>query len=158
MRKWGVCSVRQPAEGSSWGWALVASASTASNAAHSAAGVVRAGSPAARARVPACRSQPPAATDDSTLDAMRTGAQASIGPFDAPICRIDWQTVTLAPCGAFPAVTASAYCGRGNDVGASFCMDCGKPLGTAMAVKATATVGATPAVPLGGGGLGGGGA
>jgi pSer/pThr/pTyr-binding forkhead associated (FHA) protein len=40
-------------------------------------------------------------------------------------------------------VTACAYCGRGNDAGAKFCMGCGKPLGNAAAVTATATLGAT---------------
>ena len=35
-------------------------------------------------------------------------------------------------------MTACAYCGRDNDAGAQFCMDCGKPLGTPSAVKTAA--------------------
>jgi pSer/pThr/pTyr-binding forkhead associated (FHA) protein len=35
-------------------------------------------------------------------------------------------------------VTACPYCGRGNDVGAQFCIDCGKPMGKATGLKATA--------------------
>src|SRR6266853_1011744 len=132
MRKWGVWSVRQPAEGSTWAWAPVARTSIA-----------------ARAGVPARRSRPRAAADDGTLDAMRTGAQASIGPFDPPTCPVDWQTVTLAPCGATPAVTVCAYCGRGNDAGAQFCMGCGKPLSKSRAVRATAVVGPTRALEVG---------
>ena len=53
-------------------------------------------------------------------------------------------------------MTACAYCGRGNDAGAKFCMDCGKPLGKATAVTATATVGATRAVEDGDGAPAGG--
>src|SRR2546430_10328607 len=56
-------------------------------------------------------------------------AQGSIGPFSPSICRIDWQTITSAPSGALPPVTACPYCGRANDPGAQFCMDCGKPMG-----------------------------
>jgi pSer/pThr/pTyr-binding forkhead associated (FHA) protein/predicted amidophosphoribosyltransferase len=33
-------------------------------------------------------------------------------------------------------VTACAYCGRANDAGAQFCMDCGKPLAQASSVRA----------------------
>jgi len=40
-----------------------------------------------------------------------------------------------------------AYCGRDNDAGAQFCMDCGKPVGKASGVKAVAAV-ATPAAPV----------
>ncbi|MBI1966620.1 MAG: FHA domain-containing protein [Gemmatimonadetes bacterium] len=39
-------------------------------------------------------------------------------------------------------MSACAYCGRDNDPGAQFCMDCGKPLGKAAAMKAAAA--ATP--------------
>jgi pSer/pThr/pTyr-binding forkhead associated (FHA) protein len=35
-------------------------------------------------------------------------------------------------------VTACAYCGRANDAGAQFCMDCGKPLGSASGVRTAA--------------------
>ena len=42
-------------------------------------------------------------------------------------------------------MTVCTYCGRGNDAGARFCMDCGKPLGSAVAVKIAATTGAAPA-------------
>jgi pSer/pThr/pTyr-binding forkhead associated (FHA) protein len=35
-------------------------------------------------------------------------------------------------------VTACAYCGRDNEPGAQFCMDCGKPIGKAAALKAAA--------------------
>ncbi len=41
-------------------------------------------------------------------------------------------------------MTACAYCGRENDAGAQFCMDCGKPMGKATGVK-TAAAGAPPA-------------
>src|SRR5205814_7472499 len=68
---------------------------------------------------------------------------ASIDPFDASICPIDWAGCAFAPCGALPPVTVCAYCGRENDAGAQFCMDCGKPMGKAPGVKATA-VGAVP--------------
>ena len=40
-----------------------------------------------------------------------------------------------------------AYCGRDNDVGARFCMDCGKPVVRSGGVKAVAAV-ATPAAPV----------
>jgi len=40
-----------------------------------------------------------------------------------------------------------AYCGRNNDAGAQFCMDCGNPVGKASGVKAVAAV-ATPAAPV----------
>src|SRR5213083_2134196 len=73
----------------------------------------------------------------------RTGAQASIDPFDASICPIDWAGRAFALCGAVPLVTVCAYCGRENDAGAQFCMDCGKPMGKASGVKAAA-VGAVP--------------
>jgi len=35
-------------------------------------------------------------------------------------------------------VTACAYCGRGNEAGAQFCIDCGKPLGNSTGSKAAA--------------------
>ena len=128
MRKWGVCRVRQPADGSTWAWALVASASIASTPERRAAGAVRARSLA------------------FTLDAMRTGAQASTGPFDPPICPIDWQTVTLAPCGASPAVTVSAYCGRGNDAGAKRLTDEPVTLAARRAASLDAAVRSCPAL------------
>src|SRR6266511_3981850 len=84
----------------------------------------------------------PAATLTSSTPTDRTGAQASIDPFDSSICRIDWQTVTCALCGAPPPVTACAYCGRDNDPGAQFCMDCGKPM---RGGKSTGLKAATPA-------------
>jgi len=40
-------------------------------------------------------------------------------------------------------VTVCAYCGRENDAGAQFCMDCGKPMSKPPGVKASA-VGAVP--------------
>jgi len=41
-------------------------------------------------------------------------------------------------------VTVCAYCGRENDAGAQFCMDCGKPMGTSTSVKAAAAGAAVP--------------
>ena len=35
-------------------------------------------------------------------------------------------------------MTACAYCGRDNDPGAQFCMDCGKPMGKSAALRAAA--------------------
>jgi pSer/pThr/pTyr-binding forkhead associated (FHA) protein len=46
-------------------------------------------------------------------------------------------------------VTVCAYCGRGNDAGAQFCMGCGKPLSKSRAVRATAVFGATRALEVG---------
>ena len=43
-------------------------------------------------------------------------------------------------------MTVCTYCGRANDAGAKFCIDCGKPAGKATATKAAATVGATRVV------------
>src|SRR6266404_6356745 len=65
-------------------------------------------------------------------------AQGSIGPFGPSICRIDWQAITSAPSGALPPVTACPYCGRANDPGAQFCMDCGKPMTKPTGRKAAA--------------------
>ncbi len=45
-------------------------------------------------------------------------------------------------------MSACAYCGRENEVGAQFCMDCGKPMGKATGVK-TAAAAAPPAAVLG---------
>lgn len=42
-------------------------------------------------------------------------------------------------------MTVCTYCGRGNDAGATFCMDCGKPLGSAVVVQIAATTRAAPA-------------
>src|SRR5207249_1305786 len=50
----------------------------------------------------------------------------------------------VEPCGAAPPVTVCAYCGRENDAGAQFCMDCGKPMGTSTSVKAAAAGAAVP--------------
>src|SRR5213082_30172 len=61
--------------------------------------------------------------------------QGSIGPFDPPICRIDWHSVTCAPCGVPRPVTACTYCGRDNEPGARVCMDCGKPMGQSTGLK-----------------------
>ena len=45
-------------------------------------------------------------------------------------------------------MTACAYCGRQNDAGAQFCMDCGKPLAKSAELKAAArAVSAGAAVP-----------
>lgn len=45
-------------------------------------------------------------------------------------------------------MTTCAYCGRANEAGAQFCMDCGKPLSkAAAAVKAAAGAGANPDAP-----------
>ena len=41
-------------------------------------------------------------------------------------------------------MTVCAYCGRENDAGAQFCMDCGKPMGTSTSVKAAAAGAAVP--------------
>jgi pSer/pThr/pTyr-binding forkhead associated (FHA) protein len=42
-------------------------------------------------------------------------------------------------------MTSCPYCGRANEAGAAFCMDCGKPLTkAASAVKASASIGASP--------------
>lgn len=42
-------------------------------------------------------------------------------------------------------MTSCPYCGRANEAGAAFCMDCGKPLTKeAAAVKASASIGAAP--------------
>lgn len=42
-------------------------------------------------------------------------------------------------------MTACAYCGRDNDPGAQFCMDCGKPMGKSPGLKAVAAgAGAAP--------------
>src|SRR5256885_5580646 len=105
-----------------------------------AAGVApaRAGTPRGRALA-----QPAAHSSGSAPVSQRTGAQASIDPFDASICPIDWAGRAFALCGALPLVTVCAYCGRENDAGAQFCMDCGKPMGKASGVKAAA-VGAVP--------------
>ena len=43
-------------------------------------------------------------------------------------------------------MTACAYCGRDNEAGAQFCMDCGKPLGNSTGIKAAAAVWSTRAV------------
>src|SRR5256712_2399341 len=86
---------------------------------------------------------PAAHSSGSAPLSQRTGAQASIDPFDASICPIDWAGRAFALCGALPLVTVCAYCGRENDAGAQFCMDCGKPMGKASGVKAAA-VGAVP--------------
>src|SRR5438445_637288 len=48
--------------------------------------------------------------------------------------------------GAPLSVTACAYCGRDNEAGAQFCMDCGKPLGNSTGIKAAAAVWSTRAV------------
>src|SRR2546430_3106518 len=98
----------------------------------------RGGTPRGRALA-----HPAAHNSGSPPLSQRTGAQASIDPFDASICPIDWAGCAFAPCGALPPVTVCAYCGRENDAGAQFCMDCGKPMGKAPGVKATA-VGAVP--------------
>ncbi len=45
-------------------------------------------------------------------------------------------------------MTACAYCGRENDAGAQYCMDCGKPMGKSTGVKAAAA----PPQPAPGGG------
>src|SRR5438876_4577904 len=86
---------------------------------------------------------PAAHSSGSAPLSQRTGAQASIDPFDASICPIDWAGRAFALCGALPLVTVCAYCGRENDAGAQFCMDCGKHMGKASGGKATA-VGAVP--------------
>src|SRR6266568_2184773 len=65
--------------------------------------------------------------------------QGSIGPFDPPICRIDWHSVTCAPCGVPPPVTACTYCGRDNELGAPVCMDCGKPMDQSTGMTGGAT-------------------
>ena len=41
-------------------------------------------------------------------------------------------------------MTVCAYCGRENDAGAQFCMDCGKPMGTSTSVKAAVAGAAVP--------------
>src|SRR5436190_5739926 len=98
----------------------------------------RGGTPRGRALA-----HPAAHNSGSPPLSQRTGAQASIDPFDASICPIDWAGCAFAPCGALPPVTVCAYCGRENDAGAQYCMDCGKPMGKAPGVMATA-VGAVP--------------
>src|SRR5437764_14105760 len=65
--------------------------------------------------------------------------QGSIGPFDPPICRIDWHSVTCAPCGVPRHVTACTYCGRDNEPAAQFCMDCGKPMSQSTGSKREAS-------------------
>ena len=47
-------------------------------------------------------------------------------------------------------MTACAYCGRDNEAGAQFCIDCGKPLGKSSGIKAAAAVSGTrdAAAPL----------
>ncbi|MGH7699771.1 MAG: zinc-ribbon domain-containing protein, partial [Gemmatimonadales bacterium] len=64
--------------------------------------------------------------------------EASIGPFDPSICPIDWRTLTSAPCDEAPPVSLCAFCGRDNEPGAQFCMDCGKPLSKAAALERAA--------------------
>jgi hypothetical protein len=41
-------------------------------------------------------------------------------------------------------MTACAYCGRDNDPGAQFCMDCGKPVVTMAGSAASPAPGASP--------------
>src|SRR5207247_3925725 len=102
----------------------------------------RGGTPRGRALA-----HPAAHNSGSPPLSQRTGAQASIDPFDASICPIDWAGRAFAPCGALPPVTVCAYCGRENDAGAQFCMDCGKPMGKASGVKAAAVGTAVPGTP-----------
>src|SRR5438552_11022204 len=99
----------------------------------------RSGTPRGRALA-----HPAAHSSDSAPLSQRIGAQASIDPFDASICPIDWAARAVAPCGALLPVTVCAYCGRENDAGAQFCMDCGKPMGKASGVKAAAVGTAVP--------------
>src|SRR6266516_5505338 len=100
----------------------------------------------ARAATPRGRAlaHPAAHSSGSAPQSQRTGAQASIDPFDASICPIDWAGRAFALCGALPLVTVCAYCGRENDAGAQFCMDCGKPMGTSTGVQAAAAGSALP--------------
>jgi pSer/pThr/pTyr-binding forkhead associated (FHA) protein len=49
-------------------------------------------------------------------------------------------------------VTACAYCGRDNEAGAQFCMDCGKPMGRSPGIRTTTGGGSGGG---GGGGVGG---
>lgn len=45
-------------------------------------------------------------------------------------------------------MTSCPYCGRANEAGAAFCMDCGKPLTkAAAAVRASAVAGGAPSAP-----------
>src|SRR5256885_3435681 len=99
----------------------------------------RSGTPRGRALA-----HPAAHSSDSAPLSQRIGAQASIDAFDASICPIDWAARAVAPCGALFPVTVCAYCGRENDAGAQFCMDCGKPMGKASGVKAAAVGTAVP--------------
>jgi pSer/pThr/pTyr-binding forkhead associated (FHA) protein len=45
-------------------------------------------------------------------------------------------------------VTACTYCGRDNDPGAQFCIDCGKPVGKSPGLKAVAAGAGAGAAPL----------
>jgi pSer/pThr/pTyr-binding forkhead associated (FHA) protein len=44
-------------------------------------------------------------------------------------------------------VTACAYCGRDNEAGAQFCMDCGKPMGRSPGIRTTTGGGGGGAAP-----------
>src|SRR5437016_1247959 len=66
----------------------------------------RAGTPRGRALA-----HPAAHNSGSAPLSQRTGAQASIDPFDASICPIDWAGRAFALCGALPLMTVCAYCG-----------------------------------------------
>src|SRR5881396_3272506 len=59
-------------------------------------------------------------------------------------------TRNFCALGAPLSVTACAYCGRDNEAGAQFCIDCGKPLGKSSGIKAAAAVSGTrdAAAPL----------
>src|SRR5690349_25026777 len=102
---------------------------------------------------PGCETAHPAMAVASTTPIGRTVAQGSIGTFRQSISGIDWHGITSALSGVPPPVTACPYCGRANDPGAQFCIDCGKPMARASDRKPAAT----PAEGMGGGGGGGGG-
>src|SRR5438309_567276 len=63
----------------------------------------------------------------------RIAAQAITRPFDPSIWPIDWRTRRMTTC---------TYCGRANEDGAQFCIDCGKPLTKSAAARNPTPAGA----------------